>query len=72
MEGIILMTDKLCGVTVFFESEISEEDARPIVEALKMIKGVATVQQIMTSPQMWFARFDAKCELRKQIYDLIT
>lgn len=36
------MTDRLKGAVVVFADDIREDDAKPILEAIRMIKGVAS------------------------------
>jgi hypothetical protein len=38
------MTDRLKGVLVTFDKDIRDDDAKPLIEALKMIKGVQSVK----------------------------
>lgn len=45
------MTDRIKGVLVTFAQDIRDDDCKPIIEALKMVKGVLTVKPYVTSAE---------------------
>ena len=44
------MTDRWNGFIVTLDRDIREDDAQPILDALRMVKGVQTVQPSVSSP----------------------
>lgn len=43
------MTTRLKWFTVILDTDIREDDAKPIIEAISMIKGVLSVENILTN-----------------------
>jgi len=64
------MTTRLKGVTVAFESDIHEDDAEWIINAIRMIKGVAGVAEIESSDDDYINREQIRREIRRKIYAL--
>ena len=64
------MTDRLKGCVVAFESDIRDDDAEPILEAIKMLRGVAGVTFNITDPDDWINRQQVKTEIRSKFYEL--
>jgi len=44
------MTDRLKGFVITLENDIRVDDAQAIIEAIKMVRGVLTVQPVTTNP----------------------
>lgn len=44
------MTDRYSGFAVVLERDIREDDAQAIIDAIKMIRGVAAVEPAIASP----------------------
>lgn len=65
------MTDRLKGVTVGFSSDIREDDAERIIEAIEMIKGVQIVEPIKLESGDSLNRERIKHEYRKMIFDAL-
>lgn len=65
------MTDRIKGVTVCFDRDIREDDAECLINAIKMIKGVASVESHVRDHNDWLARERVKSELKKSLYDTI-
>ena len=65
------MTDRLKGLTVAFEKDIREDDAKCIVAAISMIKGVASVTASISSAEDWMNRQQVKSEVIKKIYQVV-
>ncbi len=65
------MTAHLKGLTVCFEDDIREDDAQAVIAAIKMVKGVADVVPLVSSPQDWLARVRVRGELSNQILDVL-
>ena len=54
------MTDRYHSLTVVLEKDIREDDAKPILEAIRMIKGVLTVQGDISNPSSLMAEERAR------------
>jgi hypothetical protein len=65
------VTDRLKGLVVTFDRDIREDDAKAIVDAIKMIRGVldATPSVRTYEDHMNRARIDA--EWRQRMHDLM-
>lgn len=62
------MTDRLKGVTVAFERDIREDDAELIINAIRMIKGVAGVKDIKSTGYDYINREQIRHEIVEKIY----
>jgi hypothetical protein len=65
------MTDRLKGVIVTFEQDIRDDDAEPMLAAIRMIKGVAGVSPLVSTSEDLMARTRVRCELSGELSDLI-
>ena len=65
------MTDRFHSLTVVLEREIRDDDAEPIIAAIKMIKGVAEVTGEVARGEFYAAREQAKLELRHELIDVL-
>lgn len=65
------MTDRIKGLTITLESNIRDDDAINIVNAIMMIKGVLDVTQHISDANHIFAVETAKCEMRKQFQNIL-
>ena len=62
------MTDRVNAFLVVLEQDIRLDDAEPIVDAIRHIKGVLSVtNQIVTSGD-WVASQRAKAELTRRLF----
>jgi len=65
------MTDKVKGFTVTLEKDISIDDVEVILNAVKMIKGIAHVEPSISTPNDHFARQRVKMEIREKMWNII-
>jgi hypothetical protein len=65
------MTDRYVALTVTLDHEIREEDAEPILDAIRMIKGVAGVRPVVADANTHWARENAVIILRRKLYEFI-
>jgi len=65
------MTDKVKGFTVTLEKDISIDDVEVILNAVKMIKGIAHVEHSISTPNDHFARQRVKMEIREKMWNII-
>ncbi len=62
------MTDRYYALTVVLEKDIRDDDAEPILNAIKMIKGVQDVQPHISDPGTWVAQERARRELGEKLW----
>lgn len=65
------MTDRLKGCAVAFDRNIREDDAEVILNAIRMIKGVAVVEGNVANPNDWIIQERARYELGEKILDIM-
>ena len=65
------MTDRFNCLTVVLDKDIREDDAVCIIDAIRMLKRVISVEGHVTDPSDYIAEERAKRELRKKIFDLL-
>jgi hypothetical protein len=66
------MTDRLAGVLVTFDDNYRVDDLpRVVVDALKMIKGVASVEPITADYQLQIATGRARLKLVNELWDVL-
>lgn len=66
------MTDRFNSLTVVLERNIRDDDAEPILEAIRMIKGVANVQGNVADTRSHVAEVRAKQELTSKVLCLLS
>lgn len=67
------MTDRLNGCVVIFEQKMRDDDARTILSAIKMIRGVQSVIPDVVTDNMseWVVVNKTKQDVAKDLYALI-
>ncbi len=65
------MTDRVKGFTVTLEQDIRIDDVEAILNAVKMIRGVAHVEPSISTSEDHFARERVKMEMREKIWRII-
>jgi hypothetical protein len=65
------MTDRYYALTVILERDIKEGDAEPILNAIKMIKGVRAVKGNIADPSTWMAEERARFDLEKKLLEVV-
>jgi hypothetical protein len=65
------MTDRLKGLTVAFTSDIRDDDAKCIIDAILMIKGVECVSTSVANSEDYMNRQQVKREIRDSICKLV-
>lgn len=65
------MTDRLRGVIVTFEHDIRVDDAEPLIDAIKMLKGVLSVKPVVTDIQDHIAQERARHDLGQKLWKVI-
>jgi len=65
------MTDRYSTLTVVLESDIREDDAEHIINAIYMLKGVLSVKGNITDQDNFMAEERAKRELQNKLRDML-
>ncbi len=69
------MTQRLKGLTVAFEQDIREDDAEALINAIRMIRGVASVTPIEADSGDWINRQRVRHEIAEEfgkLWNFIT
>jgi len=65
------MTDRAKGFTITLEQDIRVDNMDYVLNALKMVKGVADVKPIINDSSTFVAERRLATELRDKLYDFI-
>ncbi len=65
------MTDRLKGVLVTFDREIRDDDAQPLLEAIKMLRGVLSVKQYICGMEDYMMYERGYMDARNKVFDLL-
>lgn len=65
------MTDRLKGVWVAFDKDIRDDDAEPLIAAIKCLRGVQAVTPAIADSSDWMARERIRHELGKEIWAVL-
>jgi hypothetical protein len=61
------MTDRFAGVIVTFDRDIRDDDAEPLINAIRMLKGVIAVSPIEADPGHVIASNRVRRELQDKL-----
>ena len=64
------MTDRIKGFTVTLDRDIRIDDVEQILNAVRMISGVASVKTVVTNIDDHMARERVKSEIREKLLEL--
>jgi hypothetical protein len=65
------MTDRYVTFTVVLEREIRSDDAEPILQAIRQIRGVADVVPQVADPLAYWAKFHVKRDILTKLLDYL-
>lgn len=65
------MTDRLKGVWVAFEKDIREDDAEPLIAAIKQLRGVLAVESCIADHADWIALERTRRELGQKLIEVV-
>ena len=65
------MTDRIYALTVTLTEPIREDDAEAIINAIKLIRGVASVTPLVANAELYYATETAKRELRDKLWSIL-
>lgn len=65
------MTERLNALTVVLSQDIREDDAQAIIDAIKMIRGVASVEGNVVDINSHIAYTRARNDLTQKLFDAL-
>jgi hypothetical protein len=65
------MTDRLKGFTVALTTDIREDDAQAIADAIRQLRGVLDVAPILADSSDWINRQRIRAELSQKLFDIL-
>jgi len=65
------MTDRIKGFTVTLTDDIRIDDVQPLLDAVKMLKGVASVDVSVTNMDDHMNRQMISMEFKTKLYDVL-
>jgi hypothetical protein len=65
------MTDRLKGFIVTLEEDLRTDDAEPVLNAIRTLRGVQSVTPMVTEPGDYMARQRVRLELTQQLWDVL-
>ena len=60
------MTDRIKGVWVAFRDDLREDDAEPVIEAIKQLRVVVGVTKLVANSDHWMARMQVSNEIGEE------
>lgn len=66
------MTDRFKGFLVTLDKEIREDDAKHIINALKMIRGVLSVKPYVNGAEDWMMYEKGVLDNRQQLFEFLN
>ncbi len=66
------MTDRLKGALVTFERDIRDDDAKDMLKALSMVKGVLSVKPYVTSAEDYMMYHKGHHDARMSMFKLLN
>lgn len=65
------MTDRINTLTIVLENDIRDDDCKPFIAAIKMMRGVLSVNPNVATHSDFMAEERAKHELTKKIWEAL-
>lgn len=66
------MTDRINAITVVLEHDIRDDDAEPLLQAIRQLRGVLTVTPHVANLEGHLATERAKCELMDKLWSVLN
>lgn len=66
------MTTRHAGYLVTLEKDMREDDAEGVITALRMVKGVVSVEPVIGDPSLALAEERARFRLQKALWDVVN
>jgi len=64
------VSDRIKGCWVAFDHDIKDEDAEPIMDAIRRLRSVDAVEARVADMDDWMARKNVKAEIRAAVVEL--
>lgn len=61
------MTNRFYALTVILEKDVREDDCEPLIDAIKILRGVLDVKPHIANPDTWMAEERARQDLGTKI-----
>ncbi len=65
------MTDRIIALTVVLDRELREDDCQNIIDAIKMVKGVARVTTEKSDASYYSALEQTKLDIKKKLFEVL-
>ena len=65
------MSDRIKGLIVSLDQDYRDDDVQPIMDAIRMVKGVADVATSVATPEDWMARSRLRSDVHTKLYKAI-
>lgn len=65
------MTDRYFALTVLLDEDTREDDAKYIIDAIKMIRGVKAVEPHVSNLDVWAGETRARMRLAEELWDVL-
>ncbi len=66
------MTDRILALTVVLDRPIRDDDAQPILDAIRMIRGVANVTTASIQDSGYYAaKVQVRMEMNRKLLDIV-
>ena len=65
------MTNRICAYWVVLDRDVREDDAEPVLNAIRMVKGVAEITPVVSGVDIHVARERELARWRGRLLDLI-
>ena len=65
------MTDRIRSLSVALEDDIRDDDIKPLVEAIKQIRGVLNVEKNIALPNDWCTEDRVRREFKEKLWDVL-
>jgi hypothetical protein len=65
------MSDRYNYLTVVLEKDLKDEDAEPLIEAIKQFRGVLSVKPNVSDSEAWWATERIRKELTEKLWKVL-
>lgn len=65
------MTDRVHSLTVALEHDIRDDDVEPLIQAIRMLRGVLSVTGEVVTSETWMAQERARKQLGEQLIEIV-
>jgi hypothetical protein len=65
------MSDRYYALTVVLADDVRDDDAEPLINAIKQLRGVATVTPHVSDPSFHSAVMRAKTDITQRLWDAL-